>query len=111
MDQKPIVLYFRMKGMTFDAIHDGLVRRLGKDAMAYPTVTKYARNAQFSGRKEATHPEAPDVERSPVDEAMLTALAEFPFSSVHGLSGRICLPRSTVHRHLTQLFCFTVRHL
>jgi DNA-binding IclR family transcriptional regulator len=57
------------------------------------------------------------VERSPVGEVILTALAEFPFlfpfSSVRELSRRICLPRSTVHRHqhITQSFRFTVRHL
>jgi hypothetical protein len=102
MDQKVIVLYIRMKGMALDAIHDDLVRTLGKNAVAYSTVTKYARSAQFSGRKEATPPEALDVERSPVDEAILTSLAEFPFSSVRALSRRICLPRSALHRHLTQ---------
>jgi hypothetical protein len=117
MDQKPIVFYLRMKEMTLDAIHDDLVRRLGKDAVAYLTVTKYAHIAQFSGRKETTPPEAPDVEHSPVDEAILTALAElpfpFPFSSMREFSRRICLPRSTMHRHrhLTQSLCFTVRHL
>jgi hypothetical protein len=95
MDQKPIVLYLRMKGMDFDAIHDDLVRKREKDAVVYSTVTKYARSAQFSGRKEATPPEAPDAEGSPVDEAILTALAEFPFpfSSVRELSRTICLPR------------------
>jgi hypothetical protein len=56
MDQKPIVLYLRMKGMVLDAIHDDLVRTLGKDAVAYSTVTKCARSAEFSGRKEATAP-------------------------------------------------------
>jgi hypothetical protein len=113
MDQKAIVLYLRMKGMVLDAIHDDLVRMLGKDAMAYSTVTKYTCSVQFSGRKEANPPEAPDVERSPVDEAILTTLAEFPFSSVHELSRRICLPRSTVHQHrqLTQSLRFTVRYL
>jgi hypothetical protein len=117
MDQKPIVLYLPMKGMTLDAIHDDLIRTLGKDAVAYSTVTKYARSAQFSGRKEVTSPEAPDVERSSIDEAIFTALAEFPFpflflfSSVRELSRRICLPRSTVHRHLTQSLRFTVQHL
>jgi hypothetical protein len=40
MDQKPIVLYLRMKGMTLDTIHDDLVRTLGKDAVVYSTVTK-----------------------------------------------------------------------
>jgi hypothetical protein len=95
-----------MKGMDLDAIPGGLVRTLGKD-------TKYARSAQFSGRKEATPPEAPDMERSPVDEAILTALAEFPFLSVRELSRRIYLPRSTVHPHphLTQSLRFRVRHL
>jgi hypothetical protein len=117
MDQKPIVLYLPMKEMALDAIHDDHVRTLGKDAVAYSTVTKYARSAQFPGRKEATSPKAPGVERSPVDEAILTPLAEFPFpfpfSSVHELSRRNCLPRSTVHRHrhFTQSFRFTVRHL
>jgi hypothetical protein len=79
MDEKPIVLYLRVKGMALDAIHDDLVHTLGKDAVAYSTVTKYARSAHFSGRKEATAPEVPDVECSPVDEATFTALAEFPF--------------------------------
>jgi hypothetical protein len=108
-----------MKGMVLDAIHDDLVRTPGKKAVAYSTVTKYARSAQFYGRKEATPPEAPDVERSPVDEAILTTFAEFPFScsSVREFSRRICLPRSTVHphlhrhRHLTQSLRFTMRHL
>jgi hypothetical protein len=94
MDQKPIVLYLRMKEMALDAIPDDLIHTLGKDAVAYSTVTKYARNTQFSGRKEAT---------PRVDEAMLTALAEFPFpflfSSVRELSRMIYLPRSTVHCH------------
>jgi hypothetical protein len=100
MDQKPSVLYLRMKGMALDAIHDDLLRTLGKDAVAYSTVTKYARSAQFSGRKEAIAPEVPYVERNPADEAILTALAEFPFpfSSVRELSRRICLPRFTMHR-------------
>jgi hypothetical protein len=98
MDQKPIVLYLRMKGMDLESIYDDLVRTLGKDAVAYSTVTKYARSAQFPGRQEANPPEAPDVERSPVDEAIFMAFAKFPFSSVRKLSRRICLPRSTVHR-------------
>jgi hypothetical protein len=106
MDQKPVVLYLRMKGMAPDPIHSDLLGTLGKDAMAYSTVTKYVRSAQFSGRKEAISPEAPDVERRPVDEVIFTALAEFPFPflSVCELSRRICVPRSTGHRHryLTQ---------
>jgi hypothetical protein len=40
--------------MVLNAIHDDLVRTLGKDAVAYSMVSKYARRAQFSGRKEVT---------------------------------------------------------
>jgi hypothetical protein len=112
MDQKPIALYLRMKWMAVDTIHDGLVRTLGKDAVASSTTTKYARSVQFSGRKEVTPSEAPDLECSPVDEAIFTTLAEFPFpfSSVRELSRRICLPRSAMHPHphLTQSLRFTV---
>jgi hypothetical protein len=115
MDQRPIILYLWMKGMVLDAIHNDLVCTLGRDAVAYPTVTKFARSARFSGREEAAPADSPDVERSPVNEAILTALARFPFpfSSVRELSRRICLPRSTVHphRHLTQSLRFTGRHL
>jgi hypothetical protein len=49
MDQKLIVLYLPMKWMALDAVHDDLVHTLGKDTVAYSTVTKYARSAQFSG--------------------------------------------------------------
>jgi hypothetical protein len=99
--------------VALDAIHDDLVRTLEKDAVTYSTVAKYARSAQFSGRKEPTPPDASDVKRSPVDEAILTARAEFPFSSVRELPRRICFPSSTVHPHghLTQSLRFTVRHL
>jgi ribosomal protein S25 len=110
-----------MKGMTLDAIHNDLVHTLRKDVVPYSMVTKYVRSAQFSVRKEAIPPEAPDMECNPVDEAILTALAEFsfpfpfpfPFSSVRELSRRICFPRSIVHpqQHLTQSLRFTVQHL
>jgi hypothetical protein len=56
MDQKRIVLYLRMKRMALDAIRDDLVRTLGKDAVAYSTLTKYARSAQFSGRRKPPLP-------------------------------------------------------
>jgi prophage maintenance system killer protein len=37
MDQKAIVLYLHMKGMSLDAIHEDLVRVLGENAVAYST--------------------------------------------------------------------------
>jgi hypothetical protein len=101
MDQKPIVLYLRMKGMALDAIHDDLVRTLGKDAVAYSTVAKYARSAQFSGRKEATFPSL-QMWKAVLSMAILTDLAEFPFpfSSVREVSRRICLPRYRKNKNM-----------
>jgi hypothetical protein len=45
MDQKTIVLYLHRKGREFDAIHENLVCTLGKEEVAYSTVTKYVQNA------------------------------------------------------------------
>jgi hypothetical protein len=70
MDQKTIVLYLRMKGMSLDAIHEDLVRTLGTDAVTCLTVTKYARSAKFSPKKDRPSSEPPVVESSHVDDAI-----------------------------------------
>ena len=111
MDQKSIVLYLRMKGMSLEDIHSDLVTTLGTDAVAYTTVTKYARSASFVPKKDGPPNEPTNVEPDLVGHAILAALAEHPFSSVRELSRRTCLPRSTVHRHLTHSLGFRVRHL
>jgi hypothetical protein len=57
MDQKPIVLYLRMKRMGLDAIHNELVSTLGKDAVTYSTVTNMFAALSFPAeRKEGNHP-------------------------------------------------------
>jgi hypothetical protein len=52
MDQKAILLYLRMRGMSLDAVHKDLVhvRVLGENAVVYSTVTKYVRSENFSPR-------------------------------------------------------------
>jgi hypothetical protein len=45
-----------MKEMALDAIHDDFVHTLGKDAVAYSTVTKYARSAQFPAERKPPLP-------------------------------------------------------
>jgi hypothetical protein len=111
MDQKTIVLYLRMKEMSFNAIHEDLVRTLGTDAVTDSLVTKYARSAKFSPKKDRPSSEPSVVEPIPVDDAILATLADYPFLSIHELFRRTCLPRSTVHRHLTHSLRFTIRHL
>jgi hypothetical protein len=69
MDQKTRVLELRMKGLALDAIHEDLVRTLGTDAVTYSRVTKYARSAKFSPKKDRPSSEPAVVEWSPVDDA------------------------------------------
>jgi hypothetical protein len=111
MDQKAILLYLCMKRMALDAIHQDLVETLGENAVAYSTVSKYARSLRFTIEKDTAQPEPMDVGLNAVDQATLTAFADYPFVSVRELSRGICLPRSTVHRHLTQSLDFIIRHL
>jgi hypothetical protein len=111
MDQKSIVLYLYMNGMALDAIHEDLVRMLEENAIAYSTVTKYVRSIRFPPKQDAPSAEPMPVETSPVDQAILTALADYPFSSVRELSRLTYLPRSTVHRYLTRSLRFTIRRL
>jgi hypothetical protein len=97
MDQKAIVLYPHMRGMSLDATHEDLMRVLGENAAAYSTVTKYVRSEKVRPKNDGPPSEPMSVEPGPADEAMLTALADDPFSSVRELSRLTCLPRSTVH--------------
>jgi hypothetical protein len=79
MDQQSNVLYLRMKGISLDAIHEDLVRTLERDAMTYSTVTKSARSAKFSPKKDRTSSEPSVVESSHVDDALLATLVDSPF--------------------------------
>jgi hypothetical protein len=64
MDQKTIVPDLRMKGMSLDAIHEDLVRTLGTDAVTSSAVTKDARSAKFSPKKDRPSSEPPVFESS-----------------------------------------------
>jgi hypothetical protein len=113
MDQKAIVLclYTRGMGMSLDAIHEDLVRVLGENAVAYSTVTKYVRSEKFPPKNDGPPSQPISLEPGPIGQAILTALADYPFSSVRKLSRLTCLPWSTVHRHLIDSLYFRIQHL
>jgi hypothetical protein len=56
MDQKPIVLYLRMKGVALDAIHDDLVRTLGKGAVVYSAGPNMFTAFSFPAERTPTFP-------------------------------------------------------
>jgi hypothetical protein len=97
--------------MALDAVHEDLVRVLGENAIAYSTITKYGRSAGFPPNHDAPSAEPIPVEASPVDQAILTALADYPFSPMWEPSRLTCLPRPTVHVHLTRSLHFIIGHL
>jgi hypothetical protein len=46
-----------------------------------------------------------------MNQAILDALGQCPFSSIQELDHLTCISTTTVHRHLTQSFGFMVKHL
>jgi hypothetical protein len=111
MDQKSIVLYLHMRGIWLDAIHEDLVRVLGENTVAYSTLMKYVRSEKFPPKNDGPPSDPISVEPGSGDQAILTALADCPFSSVRELSRLSCLPRATVHRFLTDSLHFSIQHL
>jgi hypothetical protein len=45
-----------------------------------------------------------------IDQAILDAFEQYPFSSIRELDRLICIPITTVHQHLRQSFGFVVKH-
>jgi hypothetical protein len=111
MDQKAIMLYLHMSGMSLDAIDEDLMHVLGENAVAHSILTKYVRREKHPRKKEGPRLQRMNVEPGPIDQAIVTALADYPFSSVWELSRLTCLRGSTVHTHPTDSFHFRISHL
>jgi hypothetical protein len=73
MDQRPIVLFLSMKGLSAQDIHGELVAVLGFDAIGYSTVTMYRRQTRIPPISMDT------LEKSPnniTDDAILDVLQQ-----------------------------------
>jgi transcriptional regulator of acetoin/glycerol metabolism len=97
MDQRSICLFLAIKQLLAQAIDNELVAVLGPDAIGYSTVTNYLRHFPSPLRETADEPAATIIEN-----AILDTIEKQPFSPIHELAQLSCIPRSTVHRHLTQ---------
>jgi hypothetical protein len=97
-----------MKGLSAQEITGELVAVLGSDAIGYPTVTKYLRQTRIPPIPMQTL-EKP--RNTVTDDAILDPLQRQPFSSIRELAKLTCIPRSTVHRQVTQTLGFVVKHL
>jgi hypothetical protein len=106
MDQQSIVIYFSRKGLSAAAIHDDLVATLGAEAVSYPSVTRYLREAIFALSNPPDPLPAPEHQLDDSDQVFLLALADQPFASIRQLLRLAHLPRATVHRRLMQSLGF-----
>jgi hypothetical protein len=111
MDQQSIILYLSRKVFSVVAIHDDLVATLGVEAVSYPSVTRYLREAIFASSNPPEPLPPPEHQLDDSDQAILLALVDQPFASIREFSAFTHLPRTTVHRRLTQSLGFRVRHL
>jgi hypothetical protein len=111
MDQRSIVLYFARKGLNAMVIHRELRATLWSEVVNYPSVTAYLREAKFSLPIPLPTFSESDLQADNSDTAILLALDEQPFVSVRQLARLTHLPRTTVHRRLTESLEFRVRHL
>jgi hypothetical protein len=111
MDQQSIVLYLSRKGLSAVAIHHNLVATLGAEAVSYPFVTRCLPEAIFTSSNPPDPLPPPEHQLDDSDQAILPALADQHFASIRELSRLIHLPRTTIHRRLTQSLGFRVHHL
>jgi hypothetical protein len=63
-----VVFYLCMKGMPLDAIHDDLVRTLGREEMVYSMVIEHTRSANFLPKKNVRAPGPTAVKSNSVDD-------------------------------------------
>jgi hypothetical protein len=108
MAQRSICLFLALKGLLARAICDELTAVLVADAIACSIITKYLRQRQFTSILVSA-PEEPAM--IVIDQAILDALEQYPFSSIRELTRLIRIPTTTVYLHLTQSLGFMVKHL
>jgi hypothetical protein len=81
MDQRSTVLYLAGKVLVAVATDEDLVATLGTEAIGFPSVTRYFREAKFAiSNPEVTFSE-PIREHNDCDQIILLALDAQPFAS------------------------------
>jgi AraC-like DNA-binding protein len=97
------------EGRSAQATHSDLIATLRNEAVACSTMTKHLCTAQLHTIKIHSNPDTSSPHLDDSDRAILAALEEKSFSSVHKLARATHLPPTTVHRRLINslgcLFC------
>jgi hypothetical protein len=82
MEQKSVVLFLRRKGLLRKAIHHELVAVLQENIVSYSSVTRFYRESILDLNSEESSSSPKDDGLDDVNDAILLALSDEPFSSV-----------------------------
>jgi hypothetical protein len=82
VNQREIVEYLHRKGFKPKAIYVDLVGTLGAEAVSHSTVTRWLRETRFTSNTQRLMFSESETHCDECDEAILSALQEYPFSSV-----------------------------
>jgi hypothetical protein len=79
-DQKSIVLYLSLKGMSAVELHADLVATLKTEGVCHGSVARYPRGRSFMTSIDPGQGELPDPVHTELDRAILAALEHQPFA-------------------------------
>jgi hypothetical protein len=96
--------------MNAREIYADMNNTLGADCIGYSTVTKYLRE-KVSKSMLDTDLESKIEEENFIDEGILGALEEYPFSSLCQITKRILIPLSTIRYHLVNSLGYQIRNI
>jgi hypothetical protein len=110
MGQRSVVLRLARKGLSAIGIHHDLAATLGPEVASYSSMTREFREILLVSYDSLAN--IPEVEPQFDDSVQaVIALAEQPFASIRELAQPTHLPRTTVHKRLTQSLALRVRYL
>jgi hypothetical protein len=81
------------------------------EAVSHSTVTRWLRETRFTRNTQRLPFSESETHRNECDEAILSALREYPFSFVRVPSRLTHLSHTSVDRHRTQSLGYVIRHL
>ena len=110
LEQRSIVLFLQRKGFTATLIHKELVEVLGSEAVSYSTVTKYLRSELTTPISKVCPKMDEKSGDEIIDDAIISVLADEPYSSVRQIAQRTKIPKSTVFYHLVHSLGFVSKH-
>jgi hypothetical protein len=111
MNQRSVCLFLGIKRLSATAIHRAVVEVLGFDVMAYSTVPKYLRSADFEVNGAGSDEGCDDPRTTFTDDRICHEFETSPFASVRQIARMRLFPKTTVCGHPTESLNFVNKKL